>query len=113
MIISFAWTTQALIDGVKTVTRRMWKKSHAKKFYEGQIVDAYDKLPHAGGKKVATIRITRQPYVQVLEDMPDDHFEREGGTLYWKDKNDFIDAMGGIRQDYYVVEFELVEVFSG
>ena len=57
MIIAFAKTTPALLAGAKTVTRRDWKASHAAKFKPGMLVDAYDKSPRHGGKKVATIRI--------------------------------------------------------
>jgi uncharacterized protein YqfB (UPF0267 family) len=109
VIISFSWTTGALSSGIKTVTRRDWDNEYAKRFHKGMLVDAYDKSPRAGGKKVATIRLTADAYKQKLKNMPDDHFEREGGTIYWIDKEDFIEAMGGEDKEYWVVEFELVE----
>ncbi len=64
MIISFAWTTPALLAGAKTMTRRDWTDAHAAKFHAGDLVDAYDKSPRAHGHKVATIRLTRDPYLE-------------------------------------------------
>jgi len=32
------------------------------------LVDAYDKSPRVHGHKVATIRLTRDPYLEMLED---------------------------------------------
>jgi len=108
LIISFAWTTGALLDGLKTVTRRLWKDSHAEKFKAGQIVDAYDRLPRSGGHKVATIRLTCDPYKERLADMPDGDLILEGGL--WEDKTDFIDGFGGDPElKVWVVRFELVK----
>ena len=42
-IISFAWTTEALIQGKKTQTRRFWKDRYAKSFKKGDLIQAYDK----------------------------------------------------------------------
>jgi len=110
MIISFAWTTQALLKKKKTVTRRFWKDSYAKKFKKGDIVDAYSKDPRAKGKKIAEIRITKDPYEERVEDISDEHFEREGGTLFWKTKKEFIDIMKSCRDTCWVIEFEVLEV---
>lgn len=57
MIISFAWTTPALLAGRKTVTRRQWSEKHASRFKEGTVVQAYDKSQRNGGKQVATLRV--------------------------------------------------------
>ena len=108
MIISFAWTTGAFLSGTKTVTRRSWNVKYAEKFHAGDIVDAYDKSPRSGGKKIGWIRLTKTPYRQRLSDMPDDHFEREGGTMYWKNKQEFIEMMGGETKELWVVEFEKI-----
>lgn len=113
MVLSFAWTTYALLSGKKTVTRRDWNDNYAKRFREGMLVDAYDKSPRFGGKKIAVIRLTKTPYKQKLADMPDNHFEREGGRLYWGNKVEFIACMGGSEKEYWVVEFELVKIEKG
>ena len=106
MIISMAWTTGAFLADKKSVTRRFWTPKYAAKFHAGDIVDAYDKSPRNGGKKIGLIRLTKDPYPQKLSDMPDDHFEREGGVMYWRDKDEFIVFMGGPERTPWVVEFE-------
>lgn len=110
MFISFAWTIDALVRGEKTVTRRIWKDEYASRFHLGMLIDAYDKLPHAGGKKIGTIRITREPYKQFLRDMPDEHFDREGIKTRWANKSEFIYGMGGPDAEFWVIEFELIEI---
>jgi len=77
-IISFAWTADNIRNHTKTVTRRWWTTRHARKFKAGDLVAAYDKLPMAGGKKIAIIRITRDAYKQPLRQMPIEHVRREG-----------------------------------
>ena len=112
MIISFGWTTEELLSGKKSVTRRDWTDGHAAKFKAGDIADAYSKLPRAGGRKIAEVRITKDPYKQLLSEMPDDHFEREGGSPCWEDKAHYLSCMGEDRI-VWVVEFELVKVNDG
>ena len=63
MFISFGWTWPALGNG-KVVTRRYWKASHAAKFKAGVIVDAWDKVPYANGKKIGEIRIIQDAFQQ-------------------------------------------------
>lgn len=122
MYISFAWTTPALLARAKSATRRMWAPSHAAKFRAGQIVDAYDRSPRLGGRRVATIRIARDPWKQrtgLMDDVVD--YEREGirhmamlsdlapdGSRWhdwwhsWKRADELV----------YVVEFQVIEVLS-
>jgi len=107
-IISFAWTTEALLAGLKTVTRRFWSDSYAEKFKEGDRVQAWDKSPRFGGCKVAEIRLTCDPYKEKLAAMPEDDVAKEGGL--WASKNEFINCMGGPNEEPWVVRFELVAV---
>lgn len=109
MIVSFAWTSEAFIDGSKTVTRRKWHPNHARKFKKGAIIHGYDKVPFAGGKPIGMAVVTRDAYEEPLREMPDDHFPREGGTRYWADKQAFIEAMGGPDEVYTVIEFKRTE----
>lgn len=81
MIISFAWTTKAFLKNQKTMTRRYWKDSHAEKFMGCPIVDAYDKIPLHGGKKIGTIRLINKPFRQRTSEMTEDDYGREG--LLW------------------------------
>lgn len=94
MIISFAWTTQALLEGRKTVTRRIWAPrtvaSIKRAFDEGRrIHEAWDKLPHAGGKRVGYIELTERPRIEHLRDMPESDLEAEGGL--WATTQEFRD----------------------
>ena len=77
-IISFAWTTPALIAREKTVTRREWSEPYARSFKPGELVQAWDKLPRAGGKRVGTIRIESVTY---SNDYPHHDYSLEG--LSW------------------------------
>lgn len=77
MIVSFSWTTSALLAGRKTVTRRGWDASYAKRFKPGMLVQAYDRSPRNGGKRVAIIRILSVTY-EADADAPDSDYEAEG-----------------------------------
>ena len=76
-IISFAWTTSALLAGRKTCTRRDWSPQYARQFREGDLVDAFNRSPRHGGKKVAVIRLTSVTF-ENTRDMPDSDYEAEG-----------------------------------
>jgi len=82
MILSFAWTTPALVLGQKDTTRRDWAPrtiaAARKVMNAGETVAAWSKSPRFGGIKVADIRLT-----EIIEDedsrtMSDDEWEREG-----------------------------------
>mgnify|MGYP000857425269 CR=1 FL=1 len=77
-IISFAWTTPALLAGEKTVTRREWSDDYAARFRVGELVAAYDRNPRFKGRQVAVIRLTEKPVLQSTADAPDADWEREG-----------------------------------
>jgi hypothetical protein len=42
MIISYAYTTEALLAGKKTCTRSDWKDDYARRVREGQVHQAWD-----------------------------------------------------------------------
>jgi len=94
MILSFHKTTEVLLFGKKTVTRRYWSQNYIKRWLEwwdiyGKIVhQGFDKNPRAFGKKVCDIIVTERPYLQVLSDIPEEHLALEGGL--WGSKDDFI-----------------------
>lgn len=82
MIISFAYTTPALLAGCKTVTRRVWKDSHAAKFTPGMVVDAWWNSPRflRNGKtsdQVAEIEIVSVERGNTL-DLVEADFVKEG-----------------------------------
>lgn len=53
-IMSFGLTQRQLIDGTKTVTRRKWKEAWVK---PGDLVQAWSKGPHRGGRKMGVLKI--------------------------------------------------------
>lgn len=77
-IISFAYTTPALLALAKTVTRRDWKPEHAAKFKRGMKCWAYDRSPRVGGHAVAVIRLIADPKFEAMVLVPDSDFEGEG-----------------------------------
>ena len=50
-IISFAWTTPALLAGRKTVTRRDWSDRYALLFHADDFVAGYNRSPRHGGRR--------------------------------------------------------------
>jgi hypothetical protein len=112
MIISFAWTIDPLLAGLKTCTRRCWSETHfqrwVKAWREGRhIHEAWDRLPHIGGKRRAWIRLTCEPYQERLCDMPESDVEAEGGL--WASKEEFISLFGDPEKVVAVVRFELAK----
>ena len=113
MIISFAWTTAALLDGRKTVTRREWSDAHAAKFKPGDLVDAYDRSPRFKGKKVGVIRIIniKRSFLSLMvSDLSwgMEELEREGGR--WANVKDFTELF--TIPNPYRVEFEVMSLIG-
>lgn len=119
MIISFGWTTPALLAGVKTVTRRDWSEKHAAHFKAGQIVDAWNTSPRnvrGNPHKIATIRITQDPYLS--SNFPSEDWDREGfeylegigATLDGDTPAELWHYWTHGRPSLYVVRFELVSL---
>jgi hypothetical protein len=114
VIVSFAWTTPALLAGAKTVTRRDWKYDHARRFMVGMLVDAWDRSPRTGkGQKVATIRITREPRIGSTADLTEEDYAREG--FAWLREHGERDQVARIMRNWgmfprevWVIEFEVV-----
>lgn len=119
LIISFAWTTDALLAGAKTCTRRSWSSVHARVFHGWQVVEAWDKLPYAGGHHVADIVLIEAPYLSA--EYPEGDYEREG--LAWMEKQGrlikgqsprvFWEEWRAKAPSLWVVRFELREMING
>lgn len=79
--ISFGKTLQYLPQ--KTVTRRAWKDSHAKKFinafHHHKLVKALDQDIRYGGKQIGWCRLLCAPYKEQLAAMPEEDLKAEGG----------------------------------
>jgi hypothetical protein len=78
MIISFAWTSPALIAGAKTCTRRDWNPEYAMRFKKDDVCLAYDKQPRFGGKPVAKIQLIADPIFENTKLAPDSDYQAEG-----------------------------------
>ena len=77
-IISFAWTSAALLAGAKTVTRRAWAPAYARTFRSNELIHAYDRSPRVGGHQIARLRLTDVPRYEADADAPDSDYEAEG-----------------------------------
>lgn len=116
-IISFAWTTPALLAGYKTRTRREWSDKYAKRFKVGDLIQAWDKQPRFKGKKVAIIRITGIKKEDISL-MPDEDYCKEGfAYLFRINKTIFgkhpVAAFEDWREEggeYWVIDFELLKL---
>lgn len=121
MWIMMFGTTKGFLLSKKTIAYRSWSQDWAAQFHVGDIVDCYNKSPRLNenlgsdtlkrpSKIIGHIRLTKDPYKMVMRDMPDNHFERmaikDGG--YTKTKEEFIEYMGGMDAEPYVIEFEKV-----
>lgn len=124
-IISFAWTTPALLADRKHCTRREWQEDYARRFKADELVQAWDHQPRTRkGKKVADIRLITAPYWQSLADMPDADYEDEG-FAFFEEHPDLLPATHGpmgMSRDYFdawkldgggmwVLRFTLEEVY--
>jgi len=129
VILSFGYTTDALLAGVKTVTRRDWHDKYAQQWMNrvGELADAWNTSPRVISKnphRIATIRLLG---VQLTQSYPDEDYELEG--LRWMEDNGLAMPVGYHRdpvkpsvywrawQQYrpllYRVEFEVVEYLEG
>ena len=112
MILSFTWTTDALLAGKKTCTRRVWSERTARAWvnaYQGDrlLHSAWDKMPLCrGAKKIADIQLTHLPYRERLKDMPESDLDAESGL--WKSRDEFINLFGSPERVVWVVRFRLV-----
>lgn len=125
-IISFSWTTPALLADRKHATRRNWQYEYAVRFKINEVCQAWDHLPRTGkGKKVADIRLTDYPRYQMLADMPDSDYEEEGFAFFEEHPELLAEKSGpiGMSRDYFdnwkldgggmwVVRFKLEEVYQ-
>ena len=82
MILSFAWTTPAVVLGKKDTTRRDWSPktiAMARKIMaQGGTFDAWDKSPRFGGKPIGTVRILELIENEDSKMLAESEWEREG-----------------------------------
>lgn len=119
MIISFAWTTSALVQGFKTATRRFWDAKYMEMWWRNVVKDnnlcqAFDRSPRYKGKNVGIIKVPTKPFLQPLSEMTNadlieegNNWKRPDGTTLWKDLDEYRELM--LEQNRgdtpYVVKF--------
>ena len=116
-IISFAWTTPALLKKRKTRTRREWNDKYASMFKVGDLIQAYDKQPRFKGKRIAIIKITKIRK-EALFDMPSEDFELEGfkyfeekGLKIWnKEPADAFNEWAESDDEVWVIDFKIIKL---
>lgn len=120
MIISFGWTSPALLAGRKTVTRRDWNDDYADRFYEGQIVDAWNTSPRnirGNPRKSETKRLTQKPLLEYAIHAPPEDWEGEGFAylteigfkVHGQTPKELWDSWKWNNPPLYVVRFEVVK----
>jgi hypothetical protein len=96
----------------KTVTRRAWKDSHAKKFinafHHNKLIKALDKDIRYEGKQIGWCRLFCAPYKEKLAAMPDEDLAAEGGMC--SSVSEFIKQYfkGNSSLEVWVIRFEFV-----
>jgi hypothetical protein len=110
LAVSFGKTLQYLPH--KTVTRRAWKDSHAKKFinafHKNKLVKALDKDIRWGGKQIGWCRLKSAPYKEKLCDMPPSDLKAEGAMC--RSVGEFVGRYfkGNSNLEVWVIRFEFI-----
>ena len=86
MIISFAWTTPALLAGRKTATSRKWSAAYLRRMQKAYDLgdrrhQAWNKLPHAGGCQVGWLTLTKRPVEKRIMHYTSEEVRAEGLNL--------------------------------
>jgi hypothetical protein len=110
--ISFGKTLQYLTG--KTVTRRNWKDSHAKKFIkafeQNKLIKTLDKYIRYGGKQIGWCRLLCAPYKEQLATMPQEDLQAEGGMC--SSVGEFVKRYfkGNSSLEVWVIRFQFIEL---
>lgn len=120
--ISFGWTADKLLMGIKTVTRRTWTDRYAQMFInaykKGKLIQAFDKDRRYGGKLIGYLNLTCEPYKESLFGMPDKDIKLEGfPEMNWRQFTDnfFYDLVRDWDQNMsvvWVIRFEFIPLSS-
>ena len=111
--MSFAWTTEVYLKGLKTVTRRFWTDEYAEKWWRGVQKDngifmGTDKSPRFKGKPIGEALCVKKPYKQKLSLMTDEDERKEGGL--WGSARAYVEMMLSQNKgdNPYVIEFKKI-----
>jgi len=100
----------------KTVTRRTWKDTHAKKFikafHQNKLIKALDKDIRYGGKQIGWCRLLCAPYKEQLSVMPNGDLAAEGGMC--SSVEEFVQQYfkGNSNLEVWVIRFEFIADLS-
>ena len=116
LIISFAWTTDVLLSGNKSCTRRHWSEGYARQFRCGMECQGWDRGPRIGGRQVAVVRLMADPYLQRTSMMTEMDYaaeglkwmEEQGMTIRGMEPREFWEQWKAADELVYVVRFQLV-----
>jgi hypothetical protein len=117
-IISYAWTTPAILARRKTCTRRHWNDDYAGRFKAGELLAGYNRNPRFHGNQIAVVQLTMKPYKEPLAHVPDSDWEAEGfaylteigATVNGKKPQEVWDMWKQSLDEEWVVRFEIVEL---
>lgn len=116
--ISFGWTADRLLAGIKTVTRRTWGFRYANMFInaykQGKLVQAFDKDRRYKGKLIGYLKIS-DVYLESIFDMPESDVELEGFSELSKEEfigKFFSDIEGYDSSWVWVIRFEFIPLPS-
>jgi len=117
-IISFAWTTPALIALAKTCTRRDWDDDYARTWHKGDFAQSWDHLPRAHGRQVGVVELTNHPVKEWTNLIPSTDWEAEGFqyltdygcTLHGMTPQQVWDDWHTNPRKLWVIRFKLVSV---
>lgn len=116
-IISFAWTSPALLALEKSRTRRAWNDAYASRFKVGDLVQAWDRSPRFGGKQIAIIQVMGLKKENLLLMSENDYvlegfayFEKNGLKIRGQDPRVAFDEWKQEGGDLYVLDFRVVSI---
>ena len=78
MIISFGWTSGAMVCGAKTRTRRDWAPGHVRHFHSGMMANGWSQSPRVHGVYLSDVRLTAPIFRQHTSKITDEDWELEG-----------------------------------
>lgn len=116
MIITFSTTAalaaklnkpDPLLNGIKQVTRRAWKDTHAQSFIKHwrSPHKAYDKATYQKGKQIGWLYLSCPPYQEQLRLMPKEDLYLEGDL--WNSFEDYFQCINCTEKDVvWVVRFK-------
>jgi hypothetical protein len=117
--ISFGWTADRLLKGMKTVTRRTWKAKYAQMFInayqQGKLIQAFDKDRRYGGKLIGYLKVS-DIYQESIFDMPESDVSAEGYPELSKEEfigKFFSDIEGSDNHVVWVIRFEFFLLIGG